>query len=200
MCLTKLTTKNPLIAKKNITVYKIVRENYFIIPELKNLLKNGNKCKAIIRGIDVNGKIFKDKNFIYIYHNNPNLNGSAYAKGKPNYKYSFIICSSIASLIVDKKEFMNIFYHTPYRNSIIEIGKEYTSELLLSKYYKDKSDIITKGLHSFIQKPNIKEGEYLVKCIIPKGSKYYKGCFDRDLDSLDSIASDKLKYIKILKK
>ena len=36
--------------------------------------------------------------------------------------------------------------------------------------------------------------------IIPKGSKYYKGCFDCDLDSLDSIASDKLKYIKIIKK
>ena len=200
MCLRKLTTKTPLIAKKNITVYKILKENYFIIPELKNLLKIGDKCKAIINGIDVNGKIFKNENFIFICHNNSNVDGNTLTTGRLNYKYSFIVRPLVTSLIINNKEFINIFYHTPYQNSIIEIGKEYTSELSLTKYYKSDSEIITKGLHSFVQKPNIRKGEYLAKCIIPKGSEYYEGCFESGSNSLDSIASNKLKYIKILKK
>lgn len=200
MCLTKLTSENPLIAKKDIIVYKKIKEKYAIIPELKDLLKNGDKCKAIICGIDVNGKIFKEGNRTIIYHNNSQLNGNIRHSGKWNYKYSFTVCSVVSSLIVDKKEFINIFYHTPYRDVIIEIGKEYTSELRLLKRSCDTSSVITEGLHSFIQKPNIKEGEYLVKCIIPKGSKYYKGIFELDPYSFDSIASDKLKYIKIIKK
>ena len=199
MCLKNVTTKDPLIAKKDITVYKIVNENYFIIPELKNLLKTGDKCKAIIDGIEINGKIFKSGRSIFIGHNNSNLQINIFKTRKLNYKYSFIIGATgtrVTSLIVNKQEFINIFYHTPYVKTIIELGKEYTSEL----YLFELLNIVEKGLHSFIQKPNIKEGEYLVKCIIPKGSKYYKGIFEIDSYSFDSIASDKLKYIKIIKK
>ena len=199
MCLKNITTKEPLIAKKDITVYKIVNENYFIIPELKDLLKTSDKCKAIIDGIEINGKIFKSGRGIFICHNNSNLKINIFKTHKLNYKYSFIISAMgtrVTSLIVNKQEFINIFYHTPYIKTIIELGKEYTSELYLYEFL----NIVEKGLHSFIQKLNIKEGEYLVKCIIPKGSKYYKGIFEIDSYSFDSIASDKLKYIKIIKK
>lgn len=199
MCLKNVTTKEPLIAKKDITVYKIVNENYFIIPELKDLLKTGDKCKAIVDGIEINGKIFKKGFGIFICHNNSNLKINIFDTHKLNYKYSFIIGAMgtrVTSLIVNKQEFINIFYHTPYIKTIIELGKEYTSELYLYEFL----NLVEKGLHSFIQKPNIKEGEYLVKCIIPKGSKYYKGIFELGPYSFDSIASDKLKYIKIIKK
>lgn len=199
MCLKNITTKEPLIAKKDITVYKIVNENYFIIPELKDLLKTGDKCKAIVDEIEINGKIFKMGRGIFICHNNSNLKTNIFKTHKLNYKYSFIIGAMgtcVTSLIVNKQEFINIFYHTPYIKTIIELGKKYTSELYLYEFL----NLVEKGLHSFVQKPNIKEGQYLVKCIIPKGSKYYKGIFEIDSYSFDSIASDKLKYIKIIKK
>lgn len=93
-------------------------------------------------------------------------------------------------------------YHTTYVNAKIEIGNTYTSSLsrdndLLKSY-------IETGLHAFVCEKDVskylkrshenKRYAVIVKCLIPKGSKYYVGTFY----GYKSYASDTLKYLEIL--
>ena len=83
-----------------------------------------------------------------------------------------------------------IGYQTFYQGFKVEMGETYTSEL------EKIDDSIEKGLHSFETMEGAKSVSYIVaKCIIPKGSRYYEGIFNRDV----SYASDKLTYIEIVK-
>lgn len=86
-------------------------------------------------------------------------------------------------------------YYTPYQLCYIEIGETYSSSEnifnSIFKYY-----IEGEGIHSYISLNSAKfhdiaPNEIIVECIIPKGSWYYLGEFD-------DIASNKLKYVKII--
>ena len=95
-------------------------------------------------------------------------------------------------------------YRTPFMDSLVEIGQTVESKLV--KYKWDTYASIEEGIHSFIDQKNCypqaldysssTENYFVVvKCIIPKFTKYYKGEFVY-ID--DSIASTKLIYKEIV--
>jgi len=98
---------------------------------------------------------------------------------------------------------VNQAYLTYYRHKIIKIGKTYRSKLIKIQLLFTKG-LINEGLHSMKYK---KDACYmakdklvtLVKCVIPKGSKYYEGSFNFRGESYKSLASNKLKYLEIIK-
>ena len=101
-------------------------------------------------------------------------------------------------LIVDSIRNEDIVsYLTTYRRSEIVIGQTYTSVLEKSDYNKVKVDF---GLHSFAEKrPCCIDGmteraNVVVRCTIPKGSKYYVGEFCCE----KSYASNCLRYDEII--
>ena len=96
------------------------------------------------------------------------------------------------------------YYHTPYRNSPVIIGETYDSKLERLTGVNE----VHHGLHSFesvidCNKDGFLETKFdrisvVAKCIIPKGSRYYKGIFSSCGCKLTSYASDKLTYIEEL--
>lgn len=83
-------------------------------------------------------------------------------------------------------------FYTTYYNMEIELGKIYKSKL-------DQSDEwggVEIGLHSFkLKKEAVEDGQeedadVVVKCIIPKGAKYYKGTFG----NFESYVSNSIMY------
>ena len=86
-------------------------------------------------------------------------------------------------------------YRTLYRNTLIEIGKTYTSNII-------KGDMgpntITVALHSYadVERAKFEKRGYwqivVVRCIIPRGSRYYVGKFA----VYKSYASNRLKYVE----
>lgn len=103
-------------------------------------------------------------------------------------------------------------YMTFYRDYPIELGNTYKSELILLEY--QIFNAIEIGLHSFENYEDCKKfisdntkyvynKEYfIVKCIIPKGSKYFKGIYMDFIDNgtipYECYASDCLKYEEII--
>lgn len=97
---------------------------------------------------------------------------------------------------------------TSYREMHVELGETYDSDLIVNKFggrYLEPYTEINIGLHSFFGiKNTIKDAKecfnprakVIVKCIIPKGSTYYKGKFE----NLASRASNTLKYVEIIQK
>jgi len=95
---------------------------------------------------------------------------------------------------------------TPFEKATVEIGKSYSSSLEKPDFKGD----VSIGLHSFVNFHECKkesEDTYfepidasydrivIAECCVPKGSEYYEGTFE---NTLSSIASDRLKYIKLL--
>jgi hypothetical protein len=96
---------------------------------------------------------------------------------------------------------------TPYEEVKIEIGSEYRSDLVLNRNYGE----VRFGLHSLKSikscLPEIKFFKglfdyrtygyklYIVKCTIPKGSRYYNGTFNA---LTDCLASDCIVYNEII--
>jgi hypothetical protein len=118
-----------------------------------------------------------------------------------------IICYKV---LVRKRR--NISYVTPFQEYTIIIGQEYHSPLAIR--YGDTIDIALhsfktlRGVKSFINEIEkrdhdnwcVCEGEYFpVKCSISKESIYYEGEFGSKGRYWKGYASDKLKYIEILK-
>lgn len=177
-------------AKKDKVVYKVLmKSNELIFP-----VKSEMKFKGIIKSIKCEGKIYIDERYndIYFCTNETNLDG---ARGDTtlNYKYSWLFDEQVTSIIINKREYINNgIFITPYRRFPIIIGETYDSILEKNPKY------INKGIHSF---KNIKDAKndadlynVIVKCIIPKDSKYYKGIFN----NVVSYASNKLKYVEII--
>jgi len=87
-----------------------------------------------------------------------------------------------------------VYYKTPYMGVLIDIGFTYTSKLKRSGF------TIEDGLHSFKHAYDTHlanscwRSVVSVQCVIPKGSKYYKGTFL----GADSYASSQLIYVKII--
>lgn len=104
-------------------------------------------------------------------------------------------------------------YRTFYQISMIELGEKYHSKLEL---YTDGDTFdghsIEMGLHTFCNLKDTKSfvrskaGQYtnrdivIAKCIIPKGSTYYKGIFRVRNKNIESYASDTLQYEEIVTK
>ena len=89
--------------------------------------------------------------------------------------------------------------YTFYQQAKIKIGNTYRSKFTIDCFGE-----IEKGLHSlttleiakeFIYDKTLTRITHIVKCIIPKGSKYYLGHF---CVNNDSYASNRLKYVEIV--
>lgn len=158
-------------AKKDKVVYKVLMKNNKLIFPVKSKMK----FKGIIKSIKCKGKIYIDNTTL-------------------NYKYSLFFNERVTSIIINKRECINNDgFITPYKKFPIIIGETYDSILEKNPKYN-----INKGIHSF---KNIKDAKnnanlysVIVKCIIPKDSKYYKGIFN----DVVSYASNKLKYVEII--
>lgn len=92
-------------------------------------------------------------------------------------------------------------YLSPFHLMKYKIGKTYTSRLVvLEDCFDYRVYVVEDGLHTFADKDEAKQhvndGEVLVKCMIPKGSKYFFGHFGIS----QSLASEKLTVIKIMDK
>jgi hypothetical protein len=185
MCLEKISEKR--IAEEDITVYKFLSMS----KTLKGpYVVSGNDCVAIISGQKVVGKISIDESgAIFICHNYEDFDGST-ADNLLGFRYSWMIDKDVTSVEVNHVELISKSLTTPFRYSPVEIGKTYESELEVC------GDTIEKGLHSFkkVVRPYYKDNAIFVKCIIPKGSKYYEGLFNDRI----SYASNKLTYLEII--
>ena len=86
-------------------------------------------------------------------------------------------------------------YRTMYQNTLIEIGKTYTSNIIRGEM---SPNTITVALHSYADVERTKFEKHfgwqvvVIRCIIPRGSRYYVGKFA----SYKSYASNKLKYVE----
>ena len=187
MCLELKSNKiKSKIAKEDIVCYK--RLEFFPTIDMSNI-KDGDEFNGVINEFKCSGKISVESNKIYFCTNDSGLDGSD-AKNKHGYKYSWVFDNDVTSIIINNKEVVDLKIATPYKHFPIEVGKTYDSELI------KKDEYVYEGLHSYKNLAGAKKyhtGIY-VKCIIPKGSKYYEGRFDVD----DAYASDKLTYVKIL--
>jgi len=197
MCL-KLNFKNqiPLETLEDIVVYKTVIKVKEISLDCQNIEDlHGVPFKGMILDEEFEGilSVKEDKVFLCT-----NYAWGLFCDEKFGFKYSWVFTDSVTSLIVNDVELVKISFsfETPFRNYPIEIGNTYTSKLV------KKGDNIEEGLHSFEFARDAKltnwalwydEGT-IVKCIIPKGSTYYKGTFDGD----SSYASDALTYVEIV--
>lgn len=96
-------------------------------------------------------------------------------------------------------------YNTPYQYVEVEIGCTYESLIEVENDFENYESKVEAGLHSFHNKMDCTQSalgianrysntQWLVKCCIPKGSKYYKGLFDESL----SYASNKIIYLEIV--
>lgn len=89
---------------------------------------------------------------------------------------------------------------TWYMNTLVELNKTYYSEIRIESCgWNDRSDLITKGLHSYANlddciADNLNDYKsrtwIIVKCYIPKGSEYYVGKFV----AYSSYASNSIRY------
>lgn len=190
MCLSNVTTSEPLIAEEDITVYKIIEKTAILVDNWKDLVNHGDDCIATINNDVVEGKISIDSSAqLYICTNNIRFDG-ADADDMLGYKYSWIYDYNVISIIVKNKEIVGSGYQTIFQKAKVVIGNIYTSELI------SKKNIVNIGLHSYIKKPFLYENSNcVVECVIPKDSKYFIGNFNW---IRDSIVSDTLKYVKII--
>lgn len=195
MCLSNLTTKRPKTAKEDIVVYKRLKEaNKRVIKNSK--IYHGKDCIATIYNKKVIGKLSLYNNEIFICTNDIEFNGICCpSEFKFGFKYSWVLDGSTFSILVNGNEILsneNKVLVTPYQCFVVEIGKTYKSNL------ENIFDEVKIGIHSFVTVKGAIEDDIdsiIVKCIIPKGSKYYLGDFN---GIKDSIASDTLKYIEII--
>ena len=120
--------------------------------------------------------------------------------------------------IIEKHLFVEIFKHKFYKyktamqKAKITLGKSYKAKFTFDTFIFDrfsatehKRKTIEKGLHSFAKIEDAKlfcnhhfkhsfKDYVIVKCIIPKNTKFYRGMFD---DS-DAYSSTKIQYTKEL--
>ena len=192
MCLINVTADTPTIAGRDIICYKAVR----ISSSLKDIaIKSGEDCLATIcygnKKVQVEGKILISFSGVFLIHNNKNPDLSLYNLSHDE-KCSIRLDSDTSSLIINEVEHIKSMYTTPFQDFEVEIGREYKSEL--QKIYRC-AGMVGRGLHSYARKPRIADkGCIIAKCIIPKGSKYYKGTFRGRV----SYASDTIRYVRLL--
>lgn len=88
-------------------------------------------------------------------------------------------------------------FKTPFRNVLVKIPSVMKAKLGISRWFGHQR--INKGIHAYVKKKEIstdlrgEDDAILVKCIIPKGSKYFEG-------TNNDIVANNMKLIKIIKK
>ena len=193
MCL-DLTSLKEFVAKKDIVCYKRLKCNLL----LNNYAypTSGKTFTAKIKDIPVEGIINVEKDEagnkrVFLCTDHPKFYALK-CENKHGKLYSCAHDIYVTDLIIE--DVSNIYtyeYHTAYRKFKVEIGNTYTSELIREEYE------VSIGLHSFAKLKDCKNdgsGVY-VRCIIPKGAKYYRGTFFGN----SSYASDTLIYKEIVK-
>lgn len=101
--------------------------------------------------------------------------------------------------LIDNCDGHNIFYPqsllTSYRKQPVEIGRTYESEFS----YGCDGRSVEKALHCFISPEDAEADAFsymrIAKCLIPKGSTYYRGRFFY----YECLASDQLIYLELIK-
>lgn len=203
MCLTLDLFSKKLIAKKDKIVYKFIRNANSLNKSIIHNIKDGSKFKGVINEIQCSGRIHKVGNNIWLCTNDPRLNyryNYVDIKILPwDYQSAWAFDNLVTSIIINgvehityKKELL-----TPFRGKRVKIGSTYFSPISVKK------GKIDQGLHSFktfkaAKKAKINDSIFaqysIVKCIIPKGSTYYRGWFEGKV----SYASNTIKYIEII--
>lgn len=188
MCLTLIgEDQQPKIAEEDIVVYKFLKNSR----TLSSDVKHGDFFEAIV--VNNNDQTIHCKGMISIENGNfflcTDVLDGLQCKNKLGYHFSWVFADSVKSVKINGEEKILSSLSTPYQEFPVEIGKTYLSDLT------KKYDEIYKGLHSFKSLDFIKRFvnvEVVVKCIIPKGSTYYKGEFGNCV----SYASDTLTYVE----
>lgn len=199
MCLTlkNVNTKSK-IAKEDIVVYKRLVEVDFPKPGY-----HGKKFTAELYGDRCSGVISEQGGDTYFCMNAAYI-GRLKVREMFGYKTAYLpligLSGAFRNVMVNRVPIETIKkLITPYQSVKIEIGNTYNS--VLKKVYMD----INEGLHSFKHLSDaIEDGDGVyVQCVIPKGSKYYEGIFivrHNGVGYAESYASNKLTYVKIVKK
>ena len=97
--------------------------------------------------------------------------------------------------VLDKWKYPTPHFVTPYQYKKIVLGYTYTSVLDTP----DWANRVEQGLHAFLTLEQAKamckheHNRVIVKCIIPKGSKYYIGEFMNNY-GMTAITASALKY------
>lgn len=99
MCLSNVTTRNPLIAEEDITVYKFIEKASVLVDNWKELVNHGDNCIAVINNETVNGKISIDS-LGNLFICNSKINGSP-AEDMLGYKYSWVFDTSVTSITIN---------------------------------------------------------------------------------------------------
>ena len=194
MCLNQASEKK--VAKRNITCYKRLVKNVLV-----TICEDGDEFTATINGIECSGVISKGYGeCVYFCTNEPKANGSN-ASDKHGYAYSWINDDRVHNVCIIGKEKLPDSYITPYQKFRVNIGENYTSDLILEECDDDGEKIVNVGIHSFVTLASAKDdvdhnydSNIFVKCIIPKGSSYCVGTFIDD----PSYASNSLTYVEIV--
>lgn len=190
MCLEFKRRPRRLTAKEDIICYKRVEEDAIINYPYEEL--NGKPFTGIIKHLKVDGVINTNEGHVYFCTNFVSLDGNA-CKEKYGYKYSWLFDSKVKEIIFNDKNIVGHGYRTPYRLFPIKIGNTYTSDLILEKTFGNTVEV---GLHSFVRASSaFNDGDgVVVKCVIPKGSKYFEGTFDRQ----PAFASNCIIYLELI--
>lgn len=202
MCLQLINPPIKHIADEDVICYKYILSSVSFHGDRKSL--DGKEFNGVINGIRCNGVIsidFKETgDDIYFCTNNAKLCGT-YTYKKFGYRYSYILDTAVEEIsvvgAVNGKFVKQII--TPFQGAIVEVGNTYESELRVDVYYDNYE--INKGLHSFEFLNDCQFyskdacNKHVVKCVIPKGSEFYKGSFS----GYSGYASNKITYVEIVK-
>lgn len=193
MCL-NLTSLKEFVATKDIVCYKRLRYNLLLNESV--YATSGKTFTAKIKDIPAEGIINVEEDEdndkrVFLCTDNPEFDGLE-CKNKHGKLYSWVHDKRVTDLIIeDTPDIYTYEYYTAYREFKVEIGNTYTSELI-----REENEV-SIGLHSFAKLKDCKNdgsGVY-IRCIIPKGAKYYRGTFF----GANCYASDTLIYKKIVK-
>ena len=182
-------------AKRDLIVYKYIQASSHSELLYSNEMNDGVEFHGVISDIECCGKIsIDDTGRVFFCTDDYRLDGLG-CINRHGFTYSWIHDKNVSEIYINGSPNQIITvkdYATPFQRAIVEIGETYHSALIKT------GDRVEEGLHSY-QKLGVVE-RFIdattigVKCIIPKGSKYYVGTYGKDV----SYASDKLIYVELI--
>lgn len=202
MCLEIKYGSTVKTATEDIVCYKFV-DNIRVLSDVTLKKLHGETFSAVINEIKCSGKLSVYSSRLFFCTNIPALDGQS-CPDKFGYSYSWVLDKSVVDVVTGVSNNPLKFqqaYKTPYQEVRVQIGKTYTSRLRVDHDFNQPGYAeVNIGLHSFANvKDCINRAEMsdtsIIKCIIPKGSKYYEGKFNTE----QSYASNKITYVELYK-